>query len=78
MEDRYIFGGATNSKYEIRLSGIIRIREHSRNHLQLFICLAFYLCLFLLLRMTRMITAVTNPQSRRITPTAIRNTWLLK
>ena len=37
MEDRYIFGGASNSKYEIRLSGIIRIKEHSKNHLQLFI-----------------------------------------
>lgn len=33
----------------------------------------FYLCLFLLLRMKRMMMAVTSPQRRRITPTAIRN-----
>ena len=37
MEYRYIFGGASNSKYEIRLSSIIRIKEHSKIHLQLFI-----------------------------------------
>ena len=39
---------------------------------------SFHLCLFLLLRMSRITMLLTRPQRRRITPTAIRKTWLRK